>query len=263
MAKWRQGDTFEDATTPKAAEVEEAPVQVVEDEEGNKKRKVAPKFRTIALAVGVTAVLIAVVVLVIRMKADNDDIMSDPNSPAVDDIINPSGSGNIDDFLNPGGVDMFSYTQEEREELRAWGYTGSEIEQFQTDKIEASTKVEEARRLREETWAALNNPESPEYRALLDQTWLGEEATQLPAPGEGIQSIEQKTINADYVRVPPHGRNMFIKVDMHDGTFYFMQCKPDLYVSLEDSGNINLRYDLYTFSSGISFIYNMQYLEVS
>lgn len=265
MAKWRQGDTYEDVAAeapPKKAEVKEPPIQVVEDEDGNKKRKVAPSFRTIALALGVIAVIVVGIVLMIRLKMHNEPIMNDPNTPATGDIINPNSSENLDDFLNPGGVTLFSYTAEEKEELRAWGYTGTEIEQFQSDSIPAADKVAEAKKLREDTWAALNNSESPEYRALLDQTWIGEAETAVPSVDATVWSVEGKKINADYEKVPPRGKNLFIKVDMRDGTHYFMQCPCDLYVSLEDSGNINLSYTLYTMSDGSQFIYNMKYIEV-
>lgn len=262
MASWKQGDKY----NPTAGQAEEVQVEepVAETEAKGSKKKgqlgMIPKWVPI---VAVIIFGIAVVVwLVMWQYSANRNHMDNPTT--TDDPLGwvDDNPGNADDFLNQF-TPVFSYTDEEKRSLRSWGYTGDEIEAAQLAETPAQNLINQAKKDQEEVRAALSNPESPEYLALLNQTWLGEQTKQAPAfkVNETQYSNETITLNADYEKVPVHGTNLFLKVTLEDGTHHFMECSPFRYGDLPDSGNIVVTYDLITFD-GLSYINNMREKEV-
>lgn len=140
----------------------------------------------------------------------------------------------------------FTYSVEEREQLRAWGYTGDEIEAHALLKTRVQELIAASRQLQEDALATLSNPESPEYQALLDMTWLGQDLISLPSYESGVteQSLLYTTctVNADYEKVPAHGHTLYLKVYLDDGSYTFMECPVLRYLTLADVGNIVVRY---------------------
>ena len=103
-----------------------------------------------------------------------------------------------------------------------------------------------AKQEQEEARATLSNPESPEYQALLNNTWLGQQELSLPGYEEGVTEgaiyYDTVTLNADYDKVPAHGHNLFLKVYLDDGSYAFMECSLLRWTQLADSGNIVVTY---------------------
>lgn len=264
MPSWKQGDKF----TPTSG-AEEVPVQQVEEpaqpEEAPKKKGVLGKVPPLVIAVVcVLLVIIGVVIFVMWEKHASNVSMQNPTT--TDDPfgwVDDNPGTNPDDFL--GQFDpVFSYTEEEKAQLRAWGYTGDDIEAAQLAETPAQELIDASRQAQEEARASLSNPESPEYLALLNQTWLGEQAAVAPqfVVNETQYSNETITLNADFIKVPPHGTNLFLKVQLEDGTWHWMECSPFRWGDLPDSGNIVVTYDKIIFD-GHTYIINMREKEVS
>lgn len=153
----------------------------------------------------------------------------------------------------------FSYSDEEKESLRAWGYTGTEIEQHEAEQTPASDLIEQSKQAQEEALSTLNNPASPEYQALLNQTWIGQQSISLPSYVDGIEAnitYDTVVLNADYEKIPAHGHNLFLKVYIADGSYVFMECPMARYMELADSGNIVIQYDTSTLD-GVEIISNV------
>lgn len=73
--------------------------------------------------VGILGVVIIVVILAGRSVTESE---ADPTpAPTGDDGVVVGDDSYWDQFDEPG---VFSYTDEEKQQLRAWGYTGDEIE---------------------------------------------------------------------------------------------------------------------------------------
>ena len=263
MPSWKQGDKF----TPTAVdEVQEQQVEepVEQDAPQEKKKGLLGKFPPIVLLiVGTLLVIVGVVIFVVWEKHASDVSMQNPatsDDPLgwVDD--NPGQ--NPDDFLGQF-TPVFSYTAEEKASLRAWGYTGDEIEAAQLAETPAQDLINESKKAQEEARAALSNPESPEYLALLNQTWLGELPLADPITDASVEySNITVTLNADYEKVPAHGSNLFLKVELEDGTHHWMECYPARWVTLADKGNIVVTYDQITYGDRV-YIVNMREKEVS
>lgn len=156
--------------------------------------------------------------------------------------------------------DTFAYTAEEKEQLRAWGYTGEEIEEGEAEEVPADDLISKSKKAQEEARATLSNPESPEYKALLNNTWVGQQSITLPqyveGETEGAVHYDTHTYNADYDKVPAHGCSLFLKVHLEDGTYTFMECPLVRYMQLSDSGNIVVQYSTATIN-GIKIVYDM------
>ena len=262
MPKWKQGESY----TPTEIPVDNP--EVIEQDTGERPenepegkgplKRLSKNWKLVVLFVlGLVFVggLIAWQIYADHRKMETP---ASTNTPGSLDWVEPNDPGNLDDFWSQFDP-VFTYTTEELASLRAWGYTGSEIEQYQLDEVPASELIEASRLAQEEARATLSNPESAEYLALLNQTWLGEKATQAPnfIVNQTQYSSTTVTLNADYDKVPVHGTNLFIKVTLADGTHHWMECSPFRYGSLADSGNIVVTYDLIVFD-GVQYITNMR-----
>lgn len=209
-------------------------------------------------AVVLAVVAIAIVMILVRGGGGGGD----------SDIDTPTSSG---DFVDVGSEDdiwadiptvTFSYTAEEKSSLRAWGYTGDEIESYEALETSVDTLIEASRQAQEEARATLSNPESPEYQALLNSTFLGQNRIMIPADIDpGAIYYNTVTLNADYEKVEAHGHNLYLKVYLDDGSYSFMECPLNRYSTLAESGNIVVTYRTATYE-GVEIIYDMTEVQV-
>ena len=253
MPVWTQGDKF----APTA--VDEVPEQEVQEEAKPPKKRLPGKMTPLMLTiVAIVAVVVVAAILVAWQKFADGKMMNNTDIGWVD----PAPNQNPDDFLSQFDT-VFTYTAEEKASLRAWGYTGDEIETAQFAETPAQELIDASKQAQEEARAALSNPESPEYLALLNQTWLGEAVSAEPnfIVNETQYSTETVTLNADFEKVPTHGSNLFLKVKLEDGSHHWMECSPFRWGDLPQLGNIVVSYDRITFDGQV-YITNMREIEV-
>ena len=142
---------------------------------------------------------------------------------------------------------VFKYTDAEKTQLRAHGYTGDEIEAFEAQQQDVGQLIQQAKDLMtktyEETVAPLFDNASEEYLELLDKTWVGQREFDVPADVTNY-SYMSTTLNLDYEKVSSAGLQLFIKVHVNDTKAIFMNVKPDRWLQLKDRGNIvlNIKY---------------------
>lgn len=228
MSRISQGSSYEE-TGPEVEQIEQ---------DTKKKRKI-PTAAFVAMFVVLVAVGIIIAVSVSKKSSTPTEEAASPS---------PSSEGTTvgdDAYWDQYAIDG-SYTEEEKKELRAWGYTGDEIEAHEAvgdsvDDLVAASKAEQ-----EEARKKLSNPESPEYQALLNNTWVGQSEFVLPAYQEDATenqiSYGQRTVNADYVKIAPHGHQLFLKVFLSPDSYVFMECPILRYMQLADTGNIVISY---------------------
>lgn len=158
-------------------------------------------------------------------------------------------NGYYTDEEGTGSIEKFSYTQDEVTELRAYGYTGDEIEQYEIEEKSAEELLNEAKlamqKAYEEQWGVYVDSTSKGFKKLNRLTWLGLPKTTLPKNSKNEDGIyngyeEIHTRNVDYVKVEPRGYQTFIKCTMSDGSSFFYAIDPRRYIELKDSGNIVL-----------------------
>lgn len=206
--------------------------------------------------------LVAIIVIVLMIVLFGGGFSTDKDSEEESEIVyNEDGSytdeeGNLHDALgyiyDPDGNIIydpfyvpFEYTEEEIADLRAAGYTGDEIEQFQTDEIDAQTKIDEAAKAQQDFITQqrneVNAQEGDLYTDILNNTWLG-----MPENWKFTDVTEEWTTisenrNVDYEKFAQHGNQLFLKVYLDDRVheqWAFMQIDPIRYAQLEDRGNI-------------------------
>ncbi len=274
MAKWKQSGEFTNQTAApvEAPPVVEAPTSGTSEsgaeagQAGSGKKGILGKISDNARVIIILCVIVVALAIFFAWQGHaNKKHMDNPGNPA-DDITQQGGDGVIGndvDELFASVTPVFTYTSEELEQLRAWGYTGDEIEAEQLKETPAADLVAASKQAQEEARAALSNPESPEYQALLNQTWLGEVAVTVPVydPETSEVGTTTLTLNADYEKMPAHGTNLFLRVKLEDGSHHFMEVSPYRYSQLADSGNIVVTYD-YLLLDGKVFINNMREKQV-
>lgn len=247
----KQGAEYKDST-----EIEEA----VQEDAASKKKTWKMRLAVGALVGVVLLVLLGIIVAKVVGNDNQDPAPSDSSSPGI--VVGDDAYW--DQFEDPS--DMFSYTDEEKQQLRAWGYTGDEIEEHESNETSVEELVAASRQEQEEARATLSNPESPEYQALLNNTWLGQQALTIPPYEEGVSEgiiyYDTHTLNADYEKIPAHGHSLLLKVYLEDGSYAFMECPLLRYMQLPDSGNIVVTYQTATID-GATIVSNMKEVTVS
>lgn len=246
----QQGSEYKDST-----EIEEA-----EQEDKSPKKK----LKTILIVVAFGALIVVLLVALILSRVASKNPQDPPTSTTEEPGIVVGDDAYWDQFDDP--ATMFSYTDEEKQQLRAWGYTGDEIEEHESNETPVDELVAASRQEQEEARATLSNPESPEYQALLNNTWLGQQALTIPAYEEGVSETaihyDTHTLNADYEKVPAHGHSLLLKVYLEDGSYAFMECPLLRYMQLADSGNIVVSYQTATIN-GATIVSGMKEVNVS
>lgn len=155
----------------------------------------------------------------------------------------------------------FQYTDNERKELRANGYTGDEIEQFQIDEIPSDRKIEEAEADRKEVYDKEIKPyldgASDEFNQLLEQTWLyGPDLTYDVSLVDSEWYRKNMTLNLDYDKIPAKGIQCFVRLTLKERTeenepvYMFMMIDPIRYAELPESGNIVVYVEYYVTDQG-------------
>lgn len=249
------------ATQQPKQQADQQTEQQPQEQPAKSKKKIPIKY----IAIGGAAIFVIVItlVIIINVFSKNNDIMGTPGSVPEDPLPANPIDDDFDAYLETIEV-AYSYTEEEKQELRAWGYTGDEIEQFESEERDVAELVAASKQAQEEMRATLSNPESEEYKALLNDTWLGQPSFDLPEYNDSVPyevEYHSYTFNADYEKIPAHGTNLYLKVDMGDGSFHFMECPLDLYMKLADAGNIVVTYKTVTYQ-GVTVIYDMKNVEV-
>lgn len=135
------------------------------------------------------------------------------------------------------------YSIDETRILRKWGYTASELDITARDHLSATELVKQARKDREaaqkEALDAVRDTASPEYQALLNKTWLGGDSLDLSGVQvDSIYNTAQRTENVDYEKCGAQGTQLFLKLQLDNGTSAFMTVTPVRYLELAESGNI-------------------------
>ena len=147
--------------------------------------------------------------------------------------------------------------------LRALGYTGDEIEYALKNNISVEALIEEAQKLKDaESAESLHRMSSdylsPEFQYILDATYIGQPGHEFISYadaqfGSYVSRTEQVTINADYVKCPVYGLQLYLKCKVAPSTYLWYNIAPQRYATLPDSGNIVL---------SIEYIYYGEYVYV-
>lgn len=201
-----------------------------------------PKPNKNLIWVGAAAVL-AVVLVGYFLFGKSDD--TEDATASTDDIFSDEGVEYVDPL-----PEIFAYTADETDQLRAAGYTGDEIENYQTlqmpfDDLILQAEAEQAAFAAEYT-AALYDTASPEYLHSISQTWLTMDQRSDMQNWDGtIAAYYQEEENLDYEKIDVYGNQLFIKVFLDDNAhedWFFLNVTPEEWLQLEDSGNVVVDY---------------------
>lgn len=204
------------------------------------------KIAIIAI-VGVLVVVIIVlaVIFITRKSTDNEEqeVVSSDDTESdfwddADDFI-PE-----DDFFEDNStVIQEPADSAERTELRKYGYSNDEIEYALSIGMTTDQLIEEATKLQEEKAAEFikeaGKKGSKTYKKLLRDTWLDGDTLTVPSDmGDDIQYLEQITINCDYKKIEPHGKQLWLKCNCKEYGDVFLDIDCERWNQLDDKGNI-------------------------
>lgn len=157
------------------------------------------------------------------------------------------------EWLDPVNQETFLYSPEEITNLRAAGYTGDEIESYQSQQTPAEDLIKQAEAERDawvqEAIAPLYDTASDEYKHYVSQTWLTLPQRTDMADWTMIGAEYAVDQNLDYEKIDVYGNQMFIKVYLDDNaheSWFFLNVSPTEWNQLNDAGNIQVHYTYVT-----------------
>ena len=241
----KQGEKYEDTLSNLEDEKNNTEAKSSSSKGGIQSLLDTIKEKKIFILIGAAIILIIIIAIMLPQGVTTTE------DSFINDLIN--GDGTVDeDWV------MFEYSDAEIQELRAYGYTADEIEREEQLGTSASYLISLAMTAQEEkqkeAWERLMDSTSEEYQALLDKTWLGGEEFTLNALPEGsFYQTEQIVYNADYIKLPEQGNQLFLRVTLENGSYMFMTVHPERWVTLKDEGNIVVSYTVVTYN-GVQII---------
>lgn len=179
-----------------------------------------------------------------------------------DDTANTTDE-NLDnlEWLDPVNQETFLYSPEEITNLRAAGYTGDEIESYQSQQTPAEDLIKQAEAERDawvqEAIAPLYDTASDEYKHYVSQTWLTLPQRTDMADWTMIGAEYAVDQNLDYEKIDVYGNQMFIKVYLDDNaheSWFFLNVSPTEWNQLNDAGNIQVHYTYVTHLVGDDYM---------
>lgn len=216
---------------------------------GNNKPKMSPK--AILIGVGLFIVVLVLMFVFSQLnKADKDS--NQPSGGSVDEFGNPIDGDTAGDddliFIMPND-DYVGYSFDQVEELRAAGYTGTEIEENETNGVPFEDLIKQAEDARQawidEAIAPLYDTASDEYKNSVKNTWLGLSLREDVDDFTQVGSYYEDTKNFDYEKVEARGFQLYVKIyldDTNHDDFFFLAVEPSEYLQLKDSGNVVVTY---------------------
>lgn len=132
-------------------------------------------------------------------------------------------------------------------DLRKRGYTADEIEFARENGILYEDLIARAdadiKEHQEAVLAELSDQGSEAYQTLLNMTWLqGADLNITDVTVDEYGNVnaysETKTMNIDYIKVPPKGTQLYLKCSCLDYGVAFMTVTPERWLQLADTGNI-------------------------
>lgn len=143
----------------------------------------------------------------------------------------------------------YLYTQDQIEELRTVGYTGTEIENFQSLQMDVTELVKEAKAKRDawvqEAVAPLYDATSQEYKDYIAQTWLTLPKRNDTDEWDNVAGYYEVRKNLDYEKVTSYGNQLFLKVFLDDNVhadWFFLNVTPEDWNKLKERGNVIVNY---------------------
>lgn len=144
---------------------------------------------------------------------------------------------------------QYSYTVDQIERLRMVGYTGREIEEFETLQMDINELVKEATAKRDawvqEAIAPLYDATSQEYKDFISQTWLTLPKRNDTDDWGNIAQYYEVRKNLDYEKVETYGNQLYIKIYLDDNEhkdWFFLNVSPEDWVRLQGTGNVIVTY---------------------
>ena len=274
---YTQGDSYQE---------EDYDYEDGDEEEGSRTSPLDDKKKYIIIggAIIVICIVISIIVKAIggdgsksKDIADTEQKIQQIESSLQEDSGAPIEGGDIEEaIITEDGADAdtlkdangnilgetVTYTLDEIQQLREAGYTASAIEDISKKGVAFADAIKQAKDERtryvmklykELDPKAQQGSQSDEYKALLEQTWLGGDLR--PVVKEANQMYTTKSIreNCRYTKVSPNGGELFIRLVLKNGDALYFNVHPSTYEQLDDEGNMVIDYDQVTYGEYIYY----------
>lgn len=215
------------------------------EDSGNGKGKIII-FAILGLVV---IAIICWVVFTMKNKQNNNTTQPVEVEPPIQSTENQLSfeTNDYSDGYYEEAVDVSFYSEEQIEQLRSFGYTGTEIEQYTTEEKSFYELKQEAEDARKEWLNAAIKPfmdtASDEFKYAYNSTWLSLQ----PVDMDTITStygFYENTENLTYEKIPLYGHQLYIRVFLNPEKtdWFLLSITPERYHELADQGNIVVTY---------------------
>lgn len=202
---------------------------------------------------GIIAGIIIVGILIVTLmgSSENGNEQTENTVSIVQDTTEPEW---IIETTTP-----FSYSITDIERLREVGYTGTEIEEYQSLQISVDDLVNEAIAKRDawiqEAVAPLYDTASDQFKEYVSSTWLSlserDDLSEWTKENIAMSYVLRK--NLDYEKIDVRGNQLYIKIYLDtdsEDNYFFLNVTPLEWSKLKDKGNVIVNYTYFTHYKG-------------
>lgn len=232
----------------------------------------------IAIVVVIAIILIGIVLLTTSSNSESEnsdsedtETVEDVNSLSEDELLAEmqalqGQSNEVSDQVED--EDRFTYSDEDRKAMVAWGLSIEEIEEKEKDEIPPAEAIKEARDMlmtnRAEVYKALlrNATDNPDeaYHYVLGNSIFGL-PIQPEDKNEQAETYYSETELVDFRKIPLQGYQAMIRVVVPNTDYVFYVTIPYVkYLELPDQGNCRLKWDV-TEKNGIVMFTNFTLID--
>lgn len=271
MATLKQGDEYEEEDV---GEILDGTASDADDEEQiNSKISKKTLYIIGGIAGGIVVIIVIAILLFNGLGSGDADSASNSqttnNSNFLASILGKTEEEVVEEddwFFDEDEFEWyFSYTDEEMMRMNALGLTQDEIDEHlfnetPYDMIYYAYVVERAR-AEQDILDKLNQPDSPEYQKLFNETFLSLPVTTFTVnPGDVPNYTRVETYNCRYEKIKPiYGSEAQIRIDNLYGLVMNVTIPITRYAELEDSGNIVMEISFQDFNEEFLMSDEMDY----
>ena len=231
----------------------------------------ADNKKIILIGIGILLVSVSIVaVLKIFNKDETEGNETTASVEVSDTVKNIVGTSDIETEDNQEQIIIsdntatsksMTYTEDEKSRLRAAGYTGDDIDKMATQGKPADDSLAEAKAQRSKYLQELYGELEPEaqdgaseaYNDLKANTWLGQNLRPVSKPSNEMFSTTTHRENCRYIKLPPKGGELFVKLTLKNSDYVFLTVHPDEYDKLDTEGNMVIDYDAISYGKEIYY----------
>lgn len=205
-------------------------------------------------------------------KSSAEDIVNSVDNPqgASDRVSVDPKTGKVVESGSTQIISTTKYDDDVKGKLREAGYTADDIEKAEASQTNSEDLLNKAKEdkskylmdLYTELNPKVTDTTSEEFKNLKNMTWLSGNVRPVYKDPKTMYTTSEIRENCRYIKIPPTGGQLFVKLTLKNGDNIFYNVHPQAYETLDQEGNMVVQYDAIKYGS-YSYYLNIKEIPIA